>query len=268
VWALWRRLRDRHGVAVHTHALETRAQARLGRERWPNDGMLAAMDAAGLLAEGLSLVHAVWTTPAERALLAERGVAVVHNPASNLTLGSGIMPLDAYITAGVTVGIGTDAANCGGRHDLFEALRLAQTLPRVSEPDPSAWPDASTMMGMATTNGRRILGLDAAPDGIVAGAAADLVLVRRDRTAGAMAPDTLDGFVSHAGRDMVDAVMIAGRLVLRDDRILSFDEGRMLAAVADAHADLAERVARLTPAIDRAIPALAAQLQAWQRSGR
>jgi 5-methylthioadenosine/S-adenosylhomocysteine deaminase len=260
-WALWKRLRDRHGVAVHAHALETRAQAQIARERWPDGGMLAAMDAAGLLAPGLSLAHAVWTTGAERELLARRGVAVAHNPLSNLTLGSGIMPLIDYLAAGVTVGLGTDASNCAGRHDLFETMRAALTLPRVRDDDPARWPSPAAVLTMATANGNAIVGCDDRPAGIVPGAAADLVLIRRDTIGGAMFPDTVDGVVAHAGRDAVHAVMIDGRWVFRDGRVLTIDEERLLRDVAGAQAGIAERAAAITPRIDRALASIGAQLR-------
>ncbi len=264
IWAMWRRLRDRHGVPVHTHTLETRAQARIGRRRWPEGGMIAAMDAAGLLDAGLSLAHAIWTTADERDLLARRGVAVAHNPLSNLTIGSGVMPLGAYMDAGVTVGIGTDASNCAGRHDLFETMRAAMTLPRVREDDPARWPSADDVMTMATANGMRILGFGNAPAGLVAGAHADLVLVRRDGPTTLLFPDTVDGFVANAGREAIDAVMIDGRWVLRDGRILAFDEAAVLAAVRDAHAGIAERLPTLVRTIERELEMVAAQLRPWQ----
>jgi 5-methylthioadenosine/S-adenosylhomocysteine deaminase len=264
LWALWRRLRERHGVSVHTHALETRAQARIAARQWPGGGMIAALDAAGLLAEGLSLAHAIHTSAADRERLAERGVSVCHNPLSNLTLGSGMLPLPQYLQAGVTVGIGTDASNCGGRHDLFEMMRLALTLPRVSETDYARWPDARTVLTMATANGSRILGLGDKPAGIAAGAPADLVVIRRDNAVNAMAVPTLAGFVSQAGRDTVEAVMIDGRWVLRDDRILTFDETSMLDDVAQAHARIVERTAATISEIDRALRDVALQFAPWQ----
>ena len=262
VWAMWKRLRDRHGVRVHTHSLETRAQARLAEQRWPGTGMIAAMDAAGLLDEGLSLAHAIWTTPRERELLARRGVAVSHNPLSNLTLGSGIMPLRDYLDAGVTAGLGTDASNCAGRHDLFETMRAAMTLPRVVEPDPLRWPDAATAFGMATTNGMRILGF-ADVVGVAEGNPADLVLVRRDTIGNATFVETIEALVAQAGREAVDAVMIDGAWVLRDNRILTFDESRLLDVVAGVHAEIAERAKSVTPLIDAAIPQLAPQVRPW-----
>ena len=87
----WESLRAHHGLGVHTHLLETRAQAIQARHAWPA-GIVAEMDRRGLLAPGLAVAHGVWTDADERALLARRGVVVVHNPASNLMLGSGVMP--------------------------------------------------------------------------------------------------------------------------------------------------------------------------------
>ena len=263
VWALWRRLRERHDLRVHTHALETQVQARIAERRWPDGGMFAALDAAELLDARLSLAHAVWTSARDRELLARRGVAVSHNPISNLTLGSGIMPLRDYLDAGITVALGTDGSNSAGRHDLFETMRTAMILPRVSGIDADRWPGAATIFGMATANGMRVLGFDETA-GIAPGAPADLVLVRRNSSVNVMPVDTIEGFVSHAGRESVESVMVAGAWVLRDDTILTFDETRLLSAISDAHAKVAERRAAIAPAIARAVPGLAAQLRPWQ----
>ena len=263
VWALWAELRDTYGVPVHTHALETRAQARIARDRWPARGMIGALADAGLLTDGLSLAHGIWMTEPERALLAQHGVAVSHNPLSNLTIGSGIMPLAAYLRAGVTVALGTDASNCAGRHDLFETMRAAMTLPRVVDDDPSQWPHAGAVFDMATVNGMHVLGYDGAL-GITPGAPADLVLVRRANTVNATFVDTIDPFVAQAGRESVESVMIAGRWVLRDGTILTFDETRLLDGLRGVHAGIAERVAAVTPVIDAALERVAAQLRPWQ----
>jgi cytosine/adenosine deaminase-related metal-dependent hydrolase len=150
-WALWRDLRDRHGVGVHTHLMETRAQAVVGA-RWPG-GLVAEMDRQGLLDDRLSVAHGIWLTPQERVVLARHGVTLTHNPASNLMLGSGIMALAASRADGLAVAIGTDSANTGGRHDLFEAMRLAMMLPRVPEEGHEGWPTARNVLDMAIRAG-------------------------------------------------------------------------------------------------------------------
>ena len=116
-WALWRDLRDRHGVGVHTHLMETRVQAAIGA-RWP-DGLVAEMERQGLLDSGLSVAHGIWLTQPERAVLARHGVTLAHNPASNLMLGSGILPL-ADVASGRPDG--------GARHRLRQYRRAARSV--------------------------------------------------------------------------------------------------------------------------------------------
>jgi len=255
-WELWRSLRERHGVCVHTHLMETRAQAAIGARGWPG-GLVAAMARQGLLGEWLSVAHCIWLAPAERDVLAAHRVIVVHNPASNLMLGSGVMPLLESQQAGLRVALGTDSANTGGRHDLFEAMRLALMLPRLGERDHAHWPHGRDVLDMATRHGAAVLGLENRTGAIRAGQLADLVLVRC-RTAGtlALAPGE-DALVQHGGPECVDSVMVDGRWVLRRQALLAFDEAASLADAEAAIAALHERTAAQLAILDEALPALA-----------
>jgi cytosine/adenosine deaminase-related metal-dependent hydrolase len=257
-WALWRDLRDRHGVGVHTHLLETRAQATIA-QRWPG-GLVAEMERQGLLDGGLSVAHGVWLTPQERAVLARRGVTLSHNPASNLMLGSGIMPLAASRAAGLAVAIGTDSANTGGRHDVFEVMRLAMTLPRVSGLGHEAWPKAREVLDMATRNGAAALGWRGELGRIAPGQLADLVLVRRDSASTLALAGNEMALIQHGGPETVDAVMVDGRWLLRDGHIVAFDEAAVIAAAKDAIAAIRERTAAMLGPLAEAIPSIAAQL--------
>jgi cytosine/adenosine deaminase-related metal-dependent hydrolase len=262
-WALWRTLRDRHGVGVHTHLMETRAQAAIG-QRWPG-GMIVEMERQGLMDDRLSVAHGVWLTVQERATLARHGVTLSHNPASNLMLGSGIMPLAESRAAGLAVAIGTDSANTGGRHDLFEAMRLAMMLPRVSSSPYNAWPTARDVLAMATRNGAAALGRRGELGRIAPGQLADLVLVRRDAATTLALDGSVAALVQHASPAAVDAVMVDGRWLMRDGRILAFDETAAIATARDAIATIAERTAAMIGTIADAIPRVAARLA--ERSG-
>ncbi len=256
-WGLWRRLRDRHGVSVHTHLMETAAQAKVG-DRFEG-GLIAEMARQSLLDPTLSVAHGIWLSPGERELLARHGVTIAHNPASNLMLGSGILPYADSRAAGVGLALGTDSANTGGRHDLFEAMRLAMMLPRIATTDHTAWPRGRAVVDMATRGGAAVLGH---PDlgRIAPGCLADLVLIRHDGAATlAMIPDE-NALVQHASADAVEAVMVDGRFVLRDRRILAFDEAAVLAEARDVIGELRERTAHRVPEIAAAIPAIAARL--------
>jgi cytosine/adenosine deaminase-related metal-dependent hydrolase len=256
-WALWRRLRDRHGVAVHTHLLETRAQASLN-PRWPG-GLVAAMQREGLLDGRLTCAHGVWLTDAERELLARHDVTVSHNPASNLMLGSGVMRWGSCAACGLRVALGTDSANTGGRHDLFAVMRLAMMLPRAQGGDPAQWPDAARLLTAATADGAAALGRPGEVGLIAAGQLADLVLVRA-ADAGTLSLDaSVAAMVQHAGPEHVQSVMVDGTWVMREGRILAFDEAAALRDAAAAIATLRERVAAGLPTLRAEIPKMSAR---------
>jgi len=165
-------------------------------------------------------------------------VTVVHNPASNLMLGSGRLPLPSLLERGVPLALGTDSTNSGGRHDLFEVMRLALMLQRPDTPEPRAWPTPRRVLEMATSGGARAIGQGGAVGRIEPGQRADLVLLDPRGAALAGAPATVPHLVQHGSAAAVAAVMIDGAWVLRDGRILAFDEAAVLAAAADISAEV------------------------------
>ena len=261
-WAVWRRLRELHDVPVHTHLLETRAQRHAGHQRWPG-GTVAEMARQDLLNDRLSVAHGIWLDGSDEDLLAAHGVTIVHNPASNLMLGSGTMPYAAHRRHGIRMALGTDSANTGGRHDMMEAMRLAFMLHRAPGAILADWPKAADILHMATAHGAHVLGLGLETGGIANGALADLVLVRRHAASTHLLSETLDGFVLHANAAAVASVMIGGVWTLRDGVILAFDEAAVLADAARVRADLLARTAPGLPDIHAAIPALDAGLRAY-----
>ena len=200
-------------------------------------------------------------------MLARHGVALTHNPASNLMLGSGILPLADSRAAGLAVALGTDSANTGGRHDLFEAMRLAMMLPRVSGLGHDAWPSGRDVLNMATRNGALVLGQRDTLGRIAPGQLADLVLVRRDAASTLALASTEAALVQHGGPDAVDAVMVDGRWLMRHQQIVAFDEAAVIAAARDASAILRQRTEAMVRTVTEVIPGLATQLQLLRMSG-
>ncbi len=147
-------------------------------------------------------------------------------------LGSGRLSLPTMLERGVPLALGTDSSNSGGRHDLFEVMRLALMLPRPDTSDPRAWPRPRQILEMATTGGSRALGQAGVLGRIEAGQRADLVLLDPRGAGLAGSPVTAPDLVQHGDATAVAAVMIAGSWVLRDGRILAFDEAAMLEQVA------------------------------------
>ena len=256
-WSLWCTLRNKHDIVVHTHLMETRAQASLNA-RWPG-GLVAEMHRQGLLEGRLTCAHGVWLTDADLATLARHDVTISHNPASNLMLGSGMMRWCACIACGVRLALGNNSANTGGRHDHFAQMRLALMLPRHAGGAFSEWPGPTEVFLAATEGGAAALGLHGRLGRIAEGQLADLVLLRATDSGSLAAEPTLDALVQHAGPEHVQSVMIGGAWAMRDGRILAFDE---VAALNDARAQaiaLRERVADKLPVLTAAMPDMAAQ---------
>ncbi|MBC7781530.1 MAG: amidohydrolase family protein, partial [Proteobacteria bacterium] len=140
--AMTRDIAARYDVGIHTHLLESKVQTRLAQERH-GCTMVEHLERLGLLSPKLSCAHTIWIDDPDIARLAEHGVVVVHNPESNLKLGTGIAPIGRMLDAGVTVALGTDGSVSNDNVQLHEAMRLAATLGRVVEPDRRRWVTAA-----------------------------------------------------------------------------------------------------------------------------
>jgi cytosine/adenosine deaminase-related metal-dependent hydrolase len=207
----------------------------------------------------LTCAHGVWLDGAGMEMLARHDVTVSHNPASNLMLGSGVLRFGACAACGLRLGLGSDSANTGGRADLFAMMRLAMMLPRRDDGNFGTWPGADAVFAAATENGAAALGLKGRVGRIAEGQLADLVLVRAATAAGLAATPGLDVLVQHAGPEHVAAVMVGGEWVMRDGRILAFDETAMLAEAGEQARAVRARVANRMPVLMGAMPAMAAR---------
>jgi 5-methylthioadenosine/S-adenosylhomocysteine deaminase len=175
--------------------------------------------------------HAVWLTDDDIAILKKRGVSVSHNPESNMKLASGIAPVPRYLAAGITVGLGTDGAASNNDLDMFEAMRQAALLHKVSTGDPRAIP-APAALSMATIEGARALGLADKVGSLEVGKRADMILVSTDRPRQTPMYDPVSHLVYATHGDDVQSVIINGRVVMRDRQVLTLDERQVL---KDAH---------------------------------
>jgi len=154
-------IRRRHGLTGHTHLLETRAQALLARQSLPSGSAVRHLKETGFLdLPGTSCAHAVWLDEEEMRLMAEAGAAVVHNPWSNLRLGSGVMPLHAMEAAGVTVALGCDGAGSSDGQDMLEVVKLTSLIHSISTPEYRTWTrPRHAALDLAARNGYRAVGL-------------------------------------------------------------------------------------------------------------
>lgn len=212
-------------VRLQTHLAETRTQAVLGRQRYGHS-LTAHLDQLGFLGPATSAAHAIWLEDDDIARLAATGTRVVHNPMSNLRIGSGVAPARRLLSAGVRLGIGTDASNTSDGQNMFEALRLAAYLSRVCSPDTSEWLSAEEVFRATTETSAGILGFERLGR-LEPGFAADIVFLDLAHINYVPLRNPLLQVVFAENGAAVESVMVAGRFVLRHGRMLTIDEPRL-----------------------------------------
>jgi len=168
------RLAIEHQLVIHTHASENRDEVALIKSRTGRKNIDYLAD-TGLTSPHLCLAHCVWVDDDEQALMAERGVKVLHCPGSNLKLGSGLAPVVEMRKKGISVSLGADGAACNNHLDMFEEMRLAAVLQSFQH-KPGVL-TARDVVWMATREGAKALGLDHEIGSIEVGKKADLILV-------------------------------------------------------------------------------------------
>ncbi|CAB3802126.1 amidohydrolase family protein [Pararobbsia alpina] len=228
--AAWERavaMSREYGVGLHTHSNESRFDVEETQRRY---GMrpLEALEKFGLLgAHKVLLAHCVWLSDEEIRLMQAHGVGVAHNPTSNMKLASGAAPVEKLLKAGIAVGLGTDGEKENNNLDMFEEMKIASLLAKVSQLDAQAL-DAWTVCKMATSSGARALGMEDRIGTLESGKAADIIAVRTDTAR--MTP-LLTGEYLNVHHNLVHAVqggdvdftMVAGRVCVEDGRLVSGD---------------------------------------------
>jgi guanine deaminase len=207
---------------IQTHLAESKTQAVLGYTKF-GKSLVAHLADLELLGPGLSGAHGIWLEPDDIKRLADTGSAIVHNPTSNLRLGSGVAPAREILAAGGRLGIGTDASNTSDGQNMFEAMRLAAYLSRIASEDPDRWLDAEEAFRAATETSASILGFEKLGK-LEPGYLADVVFLRLDHInyVPLRAPALQVVFAENGAA--IDSVMIDGRMVLREGKLTTIDE--------------------------------------------
>jgi guanine deaminase len=226
------RLSREYDVPLQTHLAESRAQAALGITRY-GKSLVAHLSDLGLLSDRLSAAHAIWLDDDDIAKLGQSGVRVAHNPSSNLRLGSGVAPVRKMLASGLAVGVGTDASNTSDGQNMFEATRLASYLSRIDGFDSSQWLSAGDAFRLATEGSASVLGFDKIGK-LAVGYEADIVLLRLDSPHFVPLRAPLIQMVFAENGASVQTVMIGGRIVFDDGRLLTLDEAHLRGKAEEA----------------------------------
>ena len=228
------------GVPIHYHANETENEVGPLVAEYDKRPLEYADD-IGILGTDDFLAHGVHVDDREIELLAERGTAVIHNPASNMKLASGMAPVQEMLDAGVAVGLGTDGAGSNNDLDMFDEMRDAAMVGKLAAGDARAV-DAEAVVEMATQGSADAIGIKGGR--IEAGANADLAVV--DLDAAHLTPR--HNLLSHLvyavkGSDVVHTVC-DGRVLMEDRRLQTLDRERVIEEASEHATALFERAGK------------------------
>lgn len=213
---------DRTGAAVVTHVAETRKEVEdVSRDHGARPVEYLAR--IGFLSPRTVAAHTVHINEGEINLLKQHGVGSVHNPESNMKLASGVAPVPQMLRAGVLLGLGTDGAASNNDLSMWEAMDAAAKLHKLTTGDPKVV-TAEEALALATIGGARALHMESDIGSLEEGKRADIVVVDLDALHQTPRYSVYSHLVYATKAADVRTVVIEGRVVMRDRRLLTLDE--------------------------------------------
>ncbi|ALM76078.1 amidohydrolase family protein [Thermococcus barophilus] len=224
-----RELANEHKKLITIHVAETMTEIGQITSRYGKSPVVL-LDDIGFLADDVIIAHGVWLDSKDIHILARHRVSIAHNPASNMKLASGVMPIERLLNAGVNVGLGTDGSASNNNLDMLEEMKIAALLHKVHNLDPTV-ADAKTVFKMATRNGAKALRLDAGV--IKEGALADLAVIDFNRPHLRPINNVISHLVYSANGNDVETTIVDGEILMLDREVLTLDEEKVISMVED-----------------------------------
>ena len=224
-------LADEFQAPYATHLLENRAEAAQLREKFGKSA-LTFLEEIGWLTDRFLAFHCVCMEDEDIRRFADHGCRAVHNPESNMKLASGVAPVSAMRKRGIPVGLGTDGCASNNDLDIFREMDTAAKLAKVAALDPTVL-SARDVLRMATCEGARVLGLGQDTGSLLPGKKADIAIIGLNEPHLTPLYNEYSHLVYAVNGADVDTVLINGKVVMRDRKLLTIDEGEAMRRVRE-----------------------------------
>jgi 5-methylthioadenosine/S-adenosylhomocysteine deaminase len=213
-------------INIHTHLHETQWEIEDSIEKY-GITPVQRLNNLGIIGPSLMAVHCVHLNDQDMATLAKNKVSIVHNPSSNMKLGSGISDIAKMLKQNLNISLGTDSSASNNRIDIMEEMRLAALLIKGSTKSPESF-SANEAIKMATINGAKALGLESIIGSIEKNKKADLVAIDLNSIENQPIYNPLTTLVYSSSRSDVSYVWIDGEIKLKDKKLVKIDEERII----------------------------------------
>jgi 5-methylthioadenosine/S-adenosylhomocysteine deaminase len=219
---LVRAFSDRTGAPIVTHISETKREVE-DSVKAKGASPVAYLDRIGFLNDKVIAAHMVWPQGTDLEILKKRGVGVIHNPQSNMKLASGVAPVPKMLAEHLLVGLGTDGAASNNDLNMWEEMDTVAKLHKVFTGDPKVI-SAQEAFELATIRGAQALHMDKEIGSLETGKRADLLVIDRDTLNQIPLYNVYSDLVYATKAADVESVVINGRIVMRNRRLLTLDE--------------------------------------------
>jgi 5-methylthioadenosine/S-adenosylhomocysteine deaminase len=229
---------SRDGAGIHIHLLETETELNEMKEKYGKCSVHLLED-LGFLGPDVLAAHCVWVSDGDIDILSKRGVNVSHNVISNMKLASGIAPVQKMLDKGVNVSFGTDGCASNNNLDLFEEMKTAAILQKVSTSSPTTLP-ARKVLEMGTVNGAKALNTETGM--LKVGKKADLIILDMNKPHLTPCFDVRSHLVYSAKGSDIRTTIVDGKVLMDNYRVLVLDEEKVMEEAKKAAEDLIARV--------------------------
>ena len=212
-------------VGIHLHVAESEDQVSKSvadHGRTP----VAHLDHLGVFDRPTTAAHCIAVSDEDLSILADKGVHVAHTPKTYMKLAMGMAPLDRFLKAGVSVGLGTDGPASNSDLNLLEVLRITGLVHKNRAGDPAQFP-LDQLLRLATRGSAQALGFEES-GAIRVGGPADLVLFDSQQAHWMPRHDLMASVVYNSHPGDVRYVICDGQILLRDGELTTLDEERIL----------------------------------------
>lgn len=220
-------LAQKYQVPAVCHMLETYMQ-KLSGSYFFDKSLVSYMNDIGALNEYVNLIHCVWVTDDDIEIIRDKKAKVVHNPSSNLKLGSGVAPIRKFIDAGIAVGLGTDNTSSNDSLNLFFEMRAAALIHKICTRNYQNWLGAADALYMATLGGASCASMDHNVGTIECGKIADISIIDVNNERYYPSNNFINHIVFADSGSSVKHVLVNGDFVLKDGKITGFDEKEVM----------------------------------------
>ena len=218
-------------ISIHIHLAESRKEVEESLKKHGRSP-IQHMDHLGLFTCHTLAAHCVHLLPADFDILQKNGVSVAHNPTSNLKLGNGIAPVTQLLQRSINVCLGTDGSASNNNQNLFEEMHIAALLAKGISEDPTTAP-ADIMLGMATKNGAKALGIDHETGTLEKGKKADLIMINLDQPHFYPQHNLSASLVYSAQASDVNLVMVNGVILMERGELKTIDQEKLIFEISN-----------------------------------